>query len=214
MAKSGGMVVALVALFFLNFAAEENIFAQMGGAGMGSLGHGFCPMCGQQWDGHSRDVLAVPASLSKPRNKDYVMKLNEVLSLEKLSKAQYQADSAAYQVSMPYMMVIPQEDNHISWILKLFAAYGISADVKVPPLEKSGSLNSAYTHAINLENDLISRYEWLIKNAEDKHSREILNTILLQSRMHAVMFQHALQMGGGMGSGMGMGDMGPGMMNR
>jgi rubrerythrin len=208
------MLVALVAALLMCFAAEDSIYAQMVGPGRGSMGYGFCPMCGQQWDGHYKDALTVPASLPKPKSMEWVQKLREVLSIEKHSKAQYQADSNTYQVHMPYTMVIYQEDNHIAWISKLFTAYGIPSDGKILPIEKSGSLDKAYTVAIKLENDLIPRYEWLIKTAEDKQSAEILSTILLQTRMHSVMFQHASQMGGGMGYGMGRGGMGPGMMNR
>lgn len=202
------VVVSIVTALLMSFAAGENTYAQMGGPGRGSTEYGFCPMCGQQWDGHYQDALTVPDSLPKPKSKEWVEKLRIVLSMEKHSKAQYQSDSSTYQIYMPYRMVIYQEDNHIAWISKLFAAYGIPDDGKVLPVEKSGSLEKAYAIAIKLENDLIPRYEWLIKYAEDRQSAEILNTILLQTRMHSVMFQHASQMGGGMGRG----GMGHGMM--
>ncbi|MDD2321058.1 MAG: ferritin family protein [Geobacteraceae bacterium] len=206
-----GFVAALVIF------SAGSLSAQMGtdgmGSGMGTGGYGYCPYCGQQWDGHLRETLTIPESLPQPKNKEWLQKLGEVLSLEKLSKAQYEADSEKYKVNMPYMMVIYQEDNHIAWITKLFAAYGLSSEVRILPLEKSASLEEAYKIAYQLEQDLMPRYEWLIKNAEDKNAAETLNTVLLQTRMHAVMFQHALQMGGGMGPGMGFG-MGPGMMYR
>lgn len=182
---------------------------------MGSAAPGYCPYCGQQWDGHVRETLTIPEKLPKPKNQEWVRKLAEVLSLEKLSKAQYETDSVTYHVYMPYGMVIFQEENHIAWITKLFAAYAIKPEVRVLPVEKSASLDEAYKIAINLEEDLVPRYEWLIKNAEDKQSAAVINTILVQTRFHAVMFQHALQMGGGMGPGMGMGrGMGSGMMYR
>lgn len=199
---SVNFIITLIAALFICIVAGENIQAQMGGPGMASSGYGYCPMCGQQWDGHYRDEIAVPESLPKPVNRAWVRKLTDVLNLEKLSKAQYQSDSDKYRVHMPYMMVIHQEDNHIAWITKLFAAYGISAQTKVLPVEKSGSLEKAYTIAIKLENDLIPRYEWLIKNAENPKAAKILDTILLQTRMHSVMFQHAQQMRGSMGNGM------------
>jgi len=192
----------LLLTLFICVVARENTQAQMGGPWRGYGGEGCCPMCGQQWDGHYRDTLRLTETLPKPKSKEWVQKLREVLSLEKLSKAQYQSDSDTYKVYRPYMMVIPQEENHIDWITKMFNAYGIAADAKVIPVEKSASLEKAYELAIKLENDLIPRYEWLINKAEDKQSAEILNTILLQTRMHLMMFQHALQMGGGMGPGM------------
>ena len=74
-----------------------------------------------------------------------------------------------------------------------------------------------------MENDLLPRYEWLVKNAEDRDSAQVLNAILIQSRWHLVMFDHALRMGHGYGysRGWGMGSgmmgggygMGPGMMS-
>ncbi len=100
---------------------------------------------------------------------------------------------------MPYRMVIPQEDNHINWISQLFKAYGIPSDGKVPPAVKSENLAKAYEIAMKLEDDLVARYEWLIKNVEDEDSGEVLNTALLQTRMHYMMFNHALRMGGMMG---------------
>jgi hypothetical protein len=45
----------------------------------------------------------------------------------------------------------------------------------------------------------LPRYEWLVKNAGDRDSAEALNTMLLQSRWHLVMFEHALRMGHGYG---------------
>jgi hypothetical protein len=48
---------------------------------------------------------------------------------------------------------------------------------------------------------LIPRYEWLVQNAGDRDSAGILNNILLQTRHHLVMFEHALKMGGTMGPG-------------
>lgn len=200
------------AVLVLIFSAGS-LFAQMAQPGLDSSASGFCPYCGQQWDGHVRETLSIPEKLPKPKNEEWLRKLGEVLSLEKLSKAQYETDSETYQVRMPYGMVIFQEENHITWITELFAAYAIKPEVRVLPLIKSASLEEAYKIAINLEEDLVPRYQWLIKNAEDKQSAAAINTILVQTRFHAVMFQHALQMGGGMGPGMGMGSgMGPGMM--
>jgi len=151
------------------------------------------------WDLKAPDVLEYPV-VGMPNDKgegfvDYVLWGDDGLPLAVVEAKRTKKDS-------PYMRVIPQEENHIAWLTKMFNAYGIAADAKVIPVEKSASLEKAYEHAIKLENDLIPRYEWLINKAEGKQSAEILNTILLQTRMHLVMFQHALQMGGGMGPGM------------
>jgi hypothetical protein len=59
-----------------------------------------------------------------------------------------------------------------------------------------------------MENNLLPRYEWLVKKAEDRDTAQALNTILLQSRWHLVMFEHALRMGHGYGFSRGSGMMG------
>jgi hypothetical protein len=108
-------------------------------------------------------------------------------------------------------MIIPQEENHIEWITKLLTAYGLSTDVEVQPVKETTTLTQAYENARELEKNLIPQYEWLTNNAEDDTAKDVLDTILLQTRIHFTMFDHALHMGWikgkGMGSGMGSGGM-------
>lgn len=164
----------------------------------------------------------VPAKLPAPKNQEWVQKLREVLALERLSFAQYTADAEKYNTYMPYHMVIPQEEDHVRAIERLFAAYALPADGKPGPVTETKTLTEAYELCVKMERDLILRYEWLVKNAGDRDSAGILNNILLQTRHHLVMFEHALKMGGtmgpgmmrggGYGTGMGTGMMGGGMM--
>ena len=164
--------------------------------------------------------IDVPAKLPAPKNTEWVQKLKEILTLEKQSLAQYQTDQEKFNAYMPYMMVIPQEENHIEWIEQLFKAYGLSADVKAAPVVDNKSLTEAYQLSTKMESDLLPRYEWLVKKAEDRDTSQVLNTILIQSRYHLVMFEHALRMGHGYGYSRGSGmmggyggyGMGPGMM--
>ncbi len=181
----------------------------MGGYGGYGMGPG---MMGGDW-------IDVPAKLPAPKNAEWVQKLREILTLEKESLTQYQADQEKFNAYMPYMMVIPQEENHIEWIGQLFAAYALPADGKVPPVVENKTLTDAYELSVKLETDLLPRYEWLVKKAEDSDTAQVLNTILLQSRWHLVMFEHALRMGHGYGYSRGSGmmggygyGMGPGMM--
>jgi hypothetical protein len=183
------------------------VLAQMGRGMMGGPGRhgrgmmgGGCPMCGQTWRN-------IPDKLPTPKSQAWLQNLRNILSLERLSLVQYQTDENKYQVHMPYMMVIPQEDLHIEWISQLFAAYGESSAGPTPAVRKSQTVNQAYEIALQLEEDLIPRYEQLINAAEDSETAQVLNTILYQTRMHYMMFSHALRMGGRMGPGM----MGPGM---
>ncbi len=192
------------------------------GYGMGpgyGMGYGMGPGMMGGWD-----WVEIPPKLPTPKNAEWVQKLQEIFVLEKESLAQYEADQEKFNVYMPYMMIIPQEENHIEWIGQLFAAYGLPSDGKVPPVIQSGTLTDAYELSVKLEADLLPRYEWLVRNAEDRDSAQALNTILLQSRWHWVMFQHAIRMGSGYGFSRGPGragrgyghgygyGMGPGMM--
>jgi hypothetical protein len=181
----------------------------MGGGMTGSgqkdqqqMGHGM--MHGM---GYDEQEINIPDKLQEPKNKKWINKLKQILALEKLSQVQYEADSRKYQTYMPYRMVIPQESNHIEWINKLFAAYGLTSDVKVKPVKETTTLTQAYKNARELEKNLIPQYEWLIKNAEDNTTKEVLDTILLQTRMHYTIFDHALQMGWMGGQSMGHGGM-------
>jgi hypothetical protein len=158
--------------------------------------------------------ISIPEKLQKPKNKEWVGKLQQILTLENLSQLQYEADSKKYQVNMPYRMVIPQEENHIEWIKKLFAAYGLPSHVKVQPIKETTTLTQAYKNARDLEKNLIPQYEWLINNAEDNTTKEVLDIILLQTRIHYTMFDHALHMGWMRGQGMGLGMGRGGMMRR
>lgn len=171
----------------------------MGGYGGFGMGPG---MMGDGW-------IDVPAKLPPPKSAEWVQKLREILTLEKESLAQYEADQGKFNTFMPYMMVIPQEENHVEWIGQLFKAYGLPADVKIPPVIENKTLTDAYELSVKMENELLPRYEWLVKKAEGRDTAQILNAILIQSRWHLVMFDHALRMGHGYGFwGMGRGMMG------
>lgn len=185
--------------------------------GRGGYGYGMGPGYGM---GHGMigGGIDVPAKLPAPINAEWVQKLREILTLEKQSLAQYQADQEKFNANMPYMMVIPQEENHVEWIGQLFEAYGLPAEGKTEPVVDNKTLPEAYELSVKMESDLLPRYEWLVKTAEDRDTAQVLNSILIQSRWHLVMFEHALRMGHGYGysrgSGMmgGMGGgMGPGM---
>ncbi len=173
----------------------------MGGYGGYGMGPG---MMGEVW-------IDVPAKLHPPKSPELVQKLREILTLEKESLAQYEADQGKFNTFMPYMMVIPQEENHVEWIGQLFKAYGLPADGKTPPVVDNKTLTNAYELSVKMESDLLPRYEWLVKKAEDRDTAQVLNVILLQSRWHLAMFDHALRMGHGYGFSRGWG-MGPGMM--
>ena len=185
----------------------------MMGPGYGSYGMGPGMMWG--WD-----LVEIPSKLPAPKNAEWVQKLREILAMEKKSLAEYRSDQEKFNAYMPYMMVIPQEEDHIAWIGQLFAAFGLAPDGEPSAAEQPKTLEEAYERGARMEADLLPRYEWLVKNAEDRETAQALNSILLQSRWHMVMFEHALRMGHGYGYSRGPGrrgygyghGMGPGMM--
>jgi len=203
--------LVLAAAFVLGAATVQSQTGRGSyGYGMGhgyGYGYGMGPgMMGNNW-------IDVPDKLPTPKNIEWIQKLKDILALEKESLAQYEADQEKFNAYMPYMMVIPQEENHVAWIEQLFKSYGRQENVKVPQIVDHKTLTEAYEHSVKLENELLPRYEWLVKKAEDSDTAEALNVILIQSRWHLVMFDHALRMGHGYGYGRGW-RMGPGMMGR
>jgi hypothetical protein len=186
--------------------------AQMGPGMMGpGYGYGYGYRMGP---GMMGGWVTVPDKLPTPKNVEWVQKLREILVLEKKSYDQYTIDAEKYNAAMPYMMVIPQEEDHVNLIERLFLAYGLKSDGKPEPAVETKSLKEAFELCSRMEQELIPRYIWLVQNAEDQDSAQVLNNILLQTRWHLAMFQHALGIGGyGMGPGMMRGrGMGPGMM--
>jgi rubrerythrin len=170
----------------------------MGGGMMGGRGYGYGMGGGMMGYPVAPDV---PGKLPAPKTQEWTQKLREVLALERLSYEQYTADAEKYNAYMPYNMVIPQEMDHVRAIEQLFAAYGLPADGKPGPITETKTVTDAYALCVKMETDLIPRYEWLVKNAGDRESAGVLNEILLQTRYHLTMFDHALRMGGVMGPG-------------
>ena len=160
-------------------------------------GAGRCPMCGASWDGRVQRYGQVSRELPRPNDEQWVAELREALGLEEFSEAQYERDVRAHGLERPYRMVVPQERNHIAWIAGMFGAYGLSPDAERPEVRKTPTAVAALELGLELEADLAPRYERLILRAQDRDSADILDTILLQTRMHYAMFDHALRMGCG-----------------
>ncbi|MDI9554257.1 MAG: hypothetical protein QM256_00550, partial [Pseudomonadota bacterium] len=200
--------VLLSVLLVLPAAAQRGM-----GGGMMGYGQGYGMGGGMMGYPIAPDV---PDKLPAPKSQEWLQKLRDVLALERLSYAQYTADAEKFNTWMPYHAVIPQEEDHVRAIERLFAAYGMPAEGKPAAVAETKTITEALDLCAKMEQDLIPRYEWLVKNADDHDSAGILNSILLQTRHHLVMFDHALRMGGRMGPGMMYGGgygygMGPGM---
>jgi hypothetical protein len=166
----------------------------MMGPGGGMSGN--CPFCGQPWQGQGIWDGKIPDKLPTPKSKEWVSRLQDVIKLEHLSYEQYTADSKKFGIIGPYNIIIPQESMHIEWINSLFKAYRLTPYVGKLQIKQSKSIYEAVNIARNLEQDLISKYPWLIQNAGDDTSSRVLEYILVQSRMHYTMFSHFLEMHG------------------
>ena len=182
-------------VFAASFYTGKTAFAQMGRM----MDENRCPMCGRQWDGTYSQDFKIPETLPAPASTDWVNRLEDILKRERLSRIQYEMDSQTYNLRMPYMRIIPDERNHISWIENLFSAYGRTYSTEAPEASQTRSPEQAYEVARQLEKELIPDYEWLITNASDAETQQVLETVLFQTRMHYTMFDHALRMGGMMG---------------
>lgn len=189
------------AVFMILFSAGTAVAQMMNG----DEAEEGCPMCGQGGYGMSSGVAEVPDALPRPENQEWLSRLREVLRLERHSRLQYQADEQRFGAPMPYNRIIPQESVHIARIEAMFKAYGLAAGPEAPPAQFSATLEEAYRRALALEQDLVPQYEWLIQNSPDPDTSRVLDDILRQTRTHAMMFSHALHMGGGSGPGPGMG---------
>ena len=153
--------------------------------------------------------LTVPEKLPTPKNAEWVTKLQELLGLEEKAFDQYTVDQDKYNAAMPYIMVTPQAEDHVETLERLIQAYGLLPVEWIPgPVTETKNLQESFDLAVKMEESLIPRYLWLVQKAEDRVSAGVLNHLLLQTRIHLAMFQHALSMGGqGMGPGMTGGGM-------
>jgi hypothetical protein len=164
----------------------------LGGTGQGAKDSP-CPLCGQPFRGRVDLEIKIPEKLPAPKNQLFISKLRRVLTMEKLARAQFEADQKKFGITNPYHYIIPQIDLHIDWIKKLFSAYGIATDEKSPPWRTAESVLQALKNGRKLEKDLSAQYEWLLNQAEDKVTKRVLNTMLTQTNLNAVMFQNALR---------------------
>ena len=210
-------IVLSVSLVVLGLSAGAAL-SQVGGGGSGYPmgprrmgGYGYGPDDGRglgggygMGPGTMGGWVNVPTELPAPKNAQWLGRLRDILGLERESLAQYQSDQRRFNTQMPYGMVIPQEENHIRWIEELLKAYGLPVEGKASPaVVRNRTLTEAFKEAAKLEAELLPRYEWLVSKGEDRDTAGVLNTILLQSRWHLALFQHALGAGAGRGYGWG-----------
>lgn len=183
-------------------AQENNARRSMEGHMMGDRAaqmSGLCPMCGKQWDGRNSYSPKVPDTLPAPTDKEWLAQFADVMAQERLSKAQYEQDSKKYAMHMPYNMIIPQEDDHITWISDLYKAFDLKVPDTTPKTVKTSSGRDALKTGMALEAKLIPAYERLIEESDQADVKRVIGEILYQTRMHHTMFQHALSMGTMMG---------------
>jgi hypothetical protein len=156
-----------------------------------------CPLCGRSWQGRVDLELKIPEKLPAPKNLLWIHKLRMALIMEKHAKDQFEADRSKFGVSDPYLYVLPQVGQHMAWIGKLFSAYNLPPQGKTPPpaktLESCGTLLEALKNGRKLEVELAKHYEWLLKHAEDKMTKRVLNTMLTQTNININLFQDGIR---------------------
>jgi hypothetical protein len=155
-----------------------------------------CPLCGQPWRGRVDLEVTIPDKLPTPKNQLWIQKLRLALATAQQVKTQFKTDQRNFGVSNPYLYVLPQIDQHIAWIGKLFSAYGLPPRGKIPPVktfESPGTLLHVLKNGRKMELDLASQYEWLLRHAEDKVTQRVLNTILTQTNINVVLFQNDIR---------------------
>jgi hypothetical protein len=155
-----------------------------------------CPLCGQPWRGRVDLEMVIPEKLPIPKNLLWIHKLRMALAMEKLAKARFEADQRNFGVTNPYLYVLPQVDQHIAWIGKLFSAYALLPQVKNPPVlsfETADTLLQTFKNGRKFEADLALQYVWLLKHAEDKVTKRVLNVILTQTNINIDLFQNDIR---------------------
>ncbi len=155
-----------------------------------------CPLCGQPWRGRVDLNIAIPEKLPPPKNLLWIHKLRVALAMEKLAKSRFEADQKNFGVTNPYLYVLPQVDQHIAWIGKLFSAYGLLPQGKNPPVlsfESADTLLQTFKNGRKFEADLASQYVWLMKHAEDKVTKRVLNIMLTQTNINIDLFQNDIR---------------------
>lgn len=150
-----------------------------------------CPVCARTWNGRSRRLTSIPRELSIPDDKEWLVRLQEALAGEMLARDQFEADQHRLTTSFPYPLVLPQEYEHIRTLEELLNAYGISRAVAVPDIRLHETDRQACAFAMVFKAEMIPRYEWLMENAEHDAARKTIEEILLRTRLHHALFQHA-----------------------
>jgi hypothetical protein len=174
---------------------EAHEFRSAAVAGQGAKENS-CPLCGQPWQGRVDLEMTIPDKLPTPKNLLWIHKLRMALAMEKLAKTQFEADQRKFGVSHPYLYILPRIDQHIAWLSKLFAAYGLNSQGKTPPvmtLETPDTLLQTLKNRRKMEADFASKYAWLLKHGEDKFTKMVLNTILTQTNININLFQNGIR---------------------
>jgi len=153
-----------------------------------------CPLCGQSWPGWSNPNISIPETLPTPKNQVWVSKLRQAVRMAKLAKAQDEANQKKFNITIPYLQIIPQLDRQISWINKLFSAYGLPLNEKPSPIKTPDSILQALQEGKKLQADLAKQYEWLLNHAEDNDTKRVLNAILTQTKIGIVLFDHVIRL--------------------
>lgn len=129
------------------------------------------------------------------------------LADERLSQATYKAVLNKFPGSRPFINIIEAEKTHESFLLPLFAKYGVAvpanefdpAKITVP-----ADLAEACKAGVKLENENIALYDGFIQFVQERDIKEVFTRLQSASRdNHLPAFTRCSEGGGGRGQGQG-----------
>jgi hypothetical protein len=185
--------IRLFALGIIIAFRGDRACAQMQGEGSGQCR---CIMCGREWNCSYDYFPAIPDSLRPPKNRQWIKHLDGLLKRERFALAQYRREPEIYRLHTPYTVIIPQKQSQVEWITALFPVLGMKIPDSTGTPSDTASWHDVLQVSMNLERLLIREYEWLVQNTENEKTRRVLSDFLYQTRMHYIMFQHALSIRG------------------
>ena len=127
------------------------------------------------------------------------------LADERLSQATYQAVLNKFPGSRPFINIIEAEKTHESFLLPLFAKYGVAVranEFDPAKITVAADLIEACKAGVKLENENIALYDGFIQFVKEPDIREVFTRLQSASRdNHLPAFTRCSEGGGGRGKG-------------
>lgn len=134
------------------------------------------------------------AALSESESYTLEQMLTYALQDEYLARAEYRAIMDKYGADRPFSRVIRAEERHISQLLPLFEAHGLTAPEDEGALHVALPENLAeiYQTGITVEENNIAMYEGFLKQELPEDVRAVFQALMRASENHLRAFQRQL----------------------